>query len=340
MQELNMTDKKLQTVISRQNRPSFFNSKTVAIIGASSDPKKVGYAIAKNSTSFKNGTVYFVNSKGGEILDKKVYKSINEIESNIDTAVITVPNKFIIDLIKELVPKNIKNIIIISAGFKEVGDYESEQIIYKLALEHNINIIGPNCVGYYEGSSDLNLTFALSPVKKGGLALIAQSGAVVTALMDKAYDSNIGFSHIISLGNMVDLKFSEVIQMLNYDKNCEYISIYAEGMLDGKDFLESIRSSKKPIYVYKSGKSEISKKAAFSHTGNLSGNFEMFKNLLENAGGKIEDNLESLVFDTMSKVKNIAVITNAGGPGSIIADYIYDRGKKLYELSENDLKKV
>jgi acetate---CoA ligase (ADP-forming) len=321
----------------RKNRPNFFKNERVALIGASSDPTKVGYAIAKNSLVY-GGDMFFVNAKGGELFGKNLYTSVGEIDGDIDTAVITIPSKFVVDTTKELIKKNIKNLIIISAGFKEVGDYDSEKIIAELAATHNFNVIGPNCLGYLQGSKNLNLTFGIGGLKSGELALLSQSGAVLSALMDKAYDAGVGFSHLVSCGNMVDLDFAEMVDMLNEEDACEYISIYAEGIQNGKEFLRALRESRKKVYIFKTGKSAESKKAAFSHTGNLSGNYDMFKGLIESVGAKIEDNIEALLFNPLNEVNNVLIVTNAGGPATILTDYIIDHGRKLYSLSEEELK--
>lgn len=321
----------------RKDRPNFFRNDRVALIGASSDPTKVGYAIAKNSLEY-GGEVFFVNAKGGELFGKNLFTSIAEIEGDIDTAVITIPSKFVVDTVNELIKKKIKNLIIISAGFKEVGDYDSERIIAELAKEHNFNVIGPNCLGYLEGTKSLNLTFGIGGLKKGELALLSQSGAVLSALMDKAYDAGIGFSHLVSCGNMVDLDFAEMVDMLNEESSCNYISIYAEGIQNGKEFLRALRNSKKKVYIFKTGKSAESKKAAFSHTGNLSGNYDMFKGLIESVGAKIEDNIEALLFNPLNEVNNILIVTNAGGPATILTDYIIDHGRKLYQLNDEELR--
>ena len=321
----------------RKDRNNFFENKNVVIIGASLNPQKVGYAIAKNSLNSKVN-LFLVNSKGGEFFGKKVYNSLSQIKSNIDTAVLTIPSKFVLEIIKELIPKGLKNLIIISAGFKEIGDYESEKKLKELANRYNFNIIGPNCLGYYNAKRDLNLTFGTSNIHKGDIAFISQSGAVLSALMDKAYGAGIGFSHIISAGNMVDIDFGELIYMLNQDKSCKYICIYAEGIQKGKKFLQALRDTKKPIYIFKTGKSDFSKKVAFSHTGNLSGNFKMFKGLVKSLGSKIEDNIEALLFNPLIDTDKILIITNAGGPASILSDYIIDRKKSLYQLTKEEIE--
>lgn len=320
----------------RPNRPPFFSNKRVVLIGASSDPTKVGYSIAKNSLSYR-GELFFVNAKGGELFGKKLYTSIVHIEGDIDTAVIMIPSNSVVESIKELIPRNLKNLIIISAGFKETGDNESEQLIAALSKEHNFNVIGPNCLGYLNSAESLNLTFGIEGLKNGNLALLSQSGAVLSALMDKAYDAGIGFSHLVSCGNMVDLDFAEMIDMLNDEETCKTISIYAEGIQNGKEFLRAIRESQKKIYIFKTGKSIESKKAAFSHTGNLSGNYAMFKGLIESVEAKIEENIEALLFNPSNEVNSILIVTNAGGPATILTDYLIDQGKMLYTLSRDEL---
>ena len=319
-----------------RNRHNFFENRRVAVVGASSDESKVGYAVAKNALSFK-GECFFVNAKGGELFGKPLHTEIAEIPGQIDTAVLTIPGKFILSSIEALVAKGVKNVVVISAGFKEVGDLEGEKALQALVKQHNLNLIGPNCLGYFEGSKSLNLTFGTDQVLPGSLAIISQSGAVLSALMDKAYQANIGFSHIISVGNMADLNFAEIVTMLDADPHCEAISIYAEGLQDGKAFLQALRQTQKPVFVFKTGKSNESKKAAFSHTGNLSGNYEMFKGLIESTGCQIEDNIEALIYHPrFLETQNILILTNAGGPASILTDYIIDHGKKLYPLSDAD----
>ena len=135
---------------------------------------------------------------------------------------------------------------------------------------------------------------------------------------------------------MVDLDFAEMIDMLNREETCKHISIYAEGIQNGKEFLRAVRESSKKIYIFKTGKSAQSKKAAFSHTGNLCGNYAMFKGLMESVGAKIEDNIEALLFNPFNEVKNILIVTNAGGPASILTDYIVDHGRILHTLTPQE----
>ncbi|PAF54162.1 hypothetical protein BKH42_02815 [Helicobacter sp. 13S00482-2] len=325
--------------LRKSPRPDFLHNQRVAIIGASTDKTKAGYVVAKNSVGFK-GELFFVNQKGGELFGKPLLKSVQEIEGDIDTAVLAIPAKFVIPTIKELVNKKLKNLIVITAGFKESGHQNEELEIGKLAQENNFNVLGPNCLGYFNDSTNLNLTFGTGNLKTGSLAFISQSGAVLAALMDSANSLDIGFSHIISTGNAVDLESSDLIPMLDQDPNSKSISLYLEGISKGKEFLENIRSAQKPIFLFKSGKSEEAAKAAFSHTGNLSGNYDMFAGLMKSLKNvRVVDNIEALIFKPIfHNSKEIAIITNAGGPGTVLTDAIVSRGKKLYSLSEQNIK--
>lgn len=315
-------------------RPDFLHNERVVIVGASTEPQKTGYTIAKNAQSFK-GELFFVNAKGGELFGKKLYTSVNEIDGDIDTAVIVIGAKFVIPTIHDLVKKNLRNLIIITAGFKESGHDAEEAEIGRLAAEYNFNVIGPNCLGFYEDKTKLNITFGTGDVRSGTHAFLSQSGAVLASLMDRAAELNIGFSHLISVGNAVDLRSAEIIPMFEKAKDCESISLYLEGVARGRSLCESIRKCTKPIYLFKAAKSEAAKKAAFSHTGNLSGNYAMFNGIMQSLGVKVVNTLDSLIFAPIFKdVQNIAVITNAGGPGTVLTDAIASANKNLYELNE------
>ncbi|PAF51246.1 acetate--CoA ligase family protein [Helicobacter sp. 13S00477-4] len=320
------------------NRYNFLHNERIVIVGASTDKTKVGYAVAKNAINF-TGELFFVNQKGGELLGKPLLKNIDEIKGDIDTAVLAIPAPFIIPTIQTLVKKNLKNLIVITAGFKESGHEQEEIQIGQLANQNNFNVLGPNCLGYFNSTTDLNLTFGTGNLKNGSLAFISQSGAVLAALMDSANTLNIGFSHILSTGNAVDLESSDLIPMLQKDANCKSISIYLEGINKGKEFLESIRNCSKPIFLFKSGKSEEAAKAAFSHTGNLSGNYNMFAGLMKSLNVRVVDNIEALILKPIfHNNKQIAIITNAGGPGTVLTDSIIAREKNLYSLKKEDIE--
>ena len=325
---------------SRRKRTNdiFLNEK-VAIFGATDKKEKVGYALAKNALNSES-EVYFVNPRLKTLFGKRVYNDIDELPP-IDTAVIAIPSKYVVDLVEKLAKRGVKNIIVISAGFKETGNIEDEKKLTELAHTYDLNIVGPNCLGIYNGQKRLNLTFAADTIKNGDIALVSQSGAVLAALLDKAESFGIGFSHILSLGNMADFDFADAIESLDQKSSCSYISVYAEGLQNGKAFLQAIRKASKPIMLFKAGKTEEAKKAAFSHTGNLSGNFEMLIGLSEAAGAVIKNDIDELIFaPKYSTYKEVLIITNAGGPGTILTDIVVEHGKKMYRLSDEEKERL
>lgn len=323
--------------VEPKERSTLFAMRNIAIVGVSADEKKVGYAIAQNALG-SSANLFFVNPKGGTLLDQLITSSIDELE-DIDTAVIVVPPKFVLETIKSFIPKGLKNVIIISAGFKESGGADAERVISDLANAHNLNIIGPNCLGVVDTSKNLNLSFGAEYVDSGKIALLSQSGAILAAIMDKAHKKSIGFSKIVSLGNMSDIEFADLVKMLNEDEKTEYITMYIEGLTKGAELLEAIRASKKQVYFFKAGKSQKAKKAAMSHTGNLAGDYEMFEALLRLAGAKVLQSAEGLYLAPLFDKQNILVVTNAGGIGTILSDKIEESGKNLIDLRTEDIAK-
>ncbi len=321
----------------RKRSEDIFHNEKVAIFGATDNPKKVGYALAKNALASK-ANIYFVNPKLKELFGKKVYHDIEELPP-IDTAVIAIPREYVLKTVEKLGQKGVKNIIVISAGFKESGNKEAEEKLTKLAKQYDLNVLGPNCLGLYNAQKELNLTFAADTILPGSIALLSQSGAVLSALIDKAATYSIGFSHILSLGNMADFDFGDGIEALQNKSQCKSINIYAEGVRHGKKFLRRIRKSSKPIFVYKAGKTEAAKKAAFSHTGNISGSYEMLAGLCHSVGAKIKQDIDEMIFAPQyENYKEALIITNAGGPGTILTDILVQHGKKMYELTPKELK--
>lgn len=305
--------------------PEIFNPANVAIIGASNHPEKVGYALAKNTAN--SSCVYLVNRSINTLFGKKVYHSVNELPA-IDTAVLAIPAKQVKENIEQLAAKGVRNIIIITAGFKEAGC--DETFFQELVEIYNINIIGPNCLGAYV--NNINLTFGAAAVSQGQLNIFSQSGAILAEIMDKAAAKNIGFENIISVGNMADIDFGDLI---NSYKGLNPINLYVEGVQNGKNLLRAIRGSKAPVRIFKAGQTEAAVKAAFSHTGNMAGNYQMFCGLLKSIGATVIKNVNGLLYPY--SFNNVLVITNAGGPGTIISDLI---AEKLYKLSDDDMAQL
>lgn len=305
-----------------KDAPGLFAPGKTAIIGVSAHPGKVGFALAKNTA--ENGDVYYVNPGLDTLFGKKVYNSIEELPL-IDTAVIAIPACAVKDTVEKLADKNVKNIIVITAGFKEAG--EDEYFLTSLAQQLGLNIIGPNCLGVYAGG--VNLSFGATTINSGNLNLFSQSGAIAAELMDKAALKNIGFENIISTGNMADVDFADLV---NSYTGTNPVNLYVEGVSNGKNLLRAIRNSKAAIKIFKAGKTELAKRAAFSHTGNMAGNYEMFNSLLTGAGAHMLKDVNGLLYPY--NFNKILVITNAGGPGTVISDLC---GDKLHKLTDDDI---
>ena len=318
-------DKVTPQAKSLRHSPEIYNPSRIAVIGASQHAEKVGYALAENASTHTE--TFYVNPKLYALFDKKVYHSVNELP-NVDTAVLAIPAQSVKQTIIDLVPKGVKNIIIITAGFKEVG--EDESFLASLAAEHGLNIIGPNCLGIY--AKGINMTFGTSDVHEGQVNLISQSGAILAELMDKAPIDNIGFENIVSVGNMADVDVADLIHSYDGDNA---LNIYIEGVEHGKNLLRAIRQSHVPINVFKAGRSKAAQKAAFSHTGNLSGNYEMFVGLLRSVGVKFLNDTNGLLYP--HQFKKILVVTNAGGAGTVLSDLIND---KMYELTPAQIEQL
>lgn len=305
--------------------PKIFSPEKVAIIGVSEHEEKIGYALAKNASNYNE--VYFVNPHLQSLFGKEVFNNINNLP-DIDTAVLAISPRNIADTIHLLAAKKVKQVVIITAGFKEAG--RDETFLKELAEKFQISIIGPNCIGIY--SNGMNLTFGTNDIHKGKANLFSQSGAVVAELMDKAALQNTGFENIISVGNMVDVDFADLIN--SYPGN-NPINLYIEGISNGKNLLKAIRKSHSSIRIFKAGRTEAARKAAFSHTGNMAGNYEIFVGLLRAAGARMLNNVNGLLYSY--SFNKILVITNAGGAGTIMSDLIND---KLYQLSQDEIAKL
>ena len=307
----------------------FFKPKSIAIIGASETQGKVGNSVITNVISTFKGEIYPINPKQDEILGYKAYKSLLEIENPIDIAIICIPSKFVLKTVYECVEKKLKGIVIISAGFKEVGGQGAviEKEIQKISEENDIRIIGPNCLGVV--SPFYNGTFSAKSPKKGHIAVISQSGAMLTAILDWAETQDMGFSNFISMGNKVDVDETDLIEELANDPDTNIILLYLESVNDGEKFLKVVPKAtrKKPVIILKSGISEAGSRAASSHTGALAGNDISFSIAFEKCGVIRANTMTDLfdmarIFDRagLPKGDQFAIVTNAGGPGIVATD--------------------
>jgi len=320
---------------------NFLCPETIAIIGASEEPKKVGNVLIKKLFTFK-GKVIPINPFHETIFGKKCYASVKDPSERIDLAIIATPAATVPEILEECSEKGIKSIIIISAGFSEQGNFELEKEIKEIAKKTGIRLLGPNCFGIANPYLDLDATFSNSSAKKGDTAFISQSGALWSFISDVSASSKIGFSGFVSLGNMTDLNFNDFIEFFEKDKETKKIILYMERIENGKNFIELCKKCKKPIIVIKAGSSEQGSKAAMSHTGSLATDFKIYQGAFKQAGinqvKSIEDSLNMLL-QTSREInlegKNTIILTNAGGAGALLSDYCEEKKLKLINLSKN-----
>ncbi|HEX7069463.1 MAG TPA: CoA-binding protein, partial [Rhodothermales bacterium] len=261
-----------------QPRPldAIFAPKNVAVIGASERPGSVGRTILWNLISNQfGGTVFPINPKRPSVLGIKAYASIGEVPAKVDLAVIVTPAPTVPGVIRECVEAGVAGAIVISAGFKEIGEegVRLEQQILAEAQKGRMRIIGPNCLGVMRPTIGLNATFAGAMARPGNVGFISQSGALLTAILDWSFRSNVGFSSFVSLGSMLDVGWGDLIYYLGEDPRTQSILIYMESIGDARSFLSAARevSLSKPIIVIKAGRTAQAAKAAASHTGTLAG---------------------------------------------------------------------
>lgn len=326
----------------------FFTPRSVAVLGASNDPLKLGYEVFKNLKEY-GGKVYPVNIKDEVVQGAKAYKSVKDIPDKVDLAVIVVPKRFVKQSLIDCGEKGVKGVIIITAGFGETGEEgkKEERELVEIAHKYGMRIIGPNCVGIMDTHSNLNATFIMK-AKKGSVAFVSQSGALGAGIVYKTIKEDIGFSKFISVGNMSDVDFADLMEYLAEDKNSKAIALYIEGIKDGKRFMEVAKkvSKKKPIIALKAGKSESGARAASSHTGSLAGSYAIYEAAFKQSGILVANTIDEMLSmaraftQPLPKGKRVAIMTNAGGPGVLTADEIDKRGLKLANLEEETMQKL
>ena len=331
---------------------AFFEPTSIAVIGASRKKGKVGNEVLKNiiESGFK-GKIFPVNPKAEEILGQKCYSSVLNIPDEIDLGVIIIPAAFVPKVVEEAGKKGIKALIIISAGFREVGGEGTklEDEIIKICNKYDIRVLGPNCLGISNAFTPINISFAPTMPKKGKAAFISQSGALGTAVLDWVQDQRIGLGKFISLGNKADLDETDLISELADDEDTSIILLYLEGVKRGDEFIRVAKkvTRKKPIVILKSGVTEAGARAVSSHTGTMAGSDLAFKIAFKKAGIIRVETAEELfelveIFSTqpIPEGSNVAIITNAGGPGILATDSCEKYGVKMAPISSNIVKQL
>ncbi len=302
--------------------------KSVAIVGASSTPGKIGYSVINNLIEGKYaGKIYPINPTATEILGLKVYPDVASVPGDIDAAIITVPAKFVIEVAEECGKKGVKGLIVITSGFSEIGRKDLEEELVKTANKYGTRVLGPNIVGTLSNSDHFNGSFAPGLPLPGKASLISQSGALLIALDAATYTRKVGFDKLVSIGNMSDVDFADIIDFLEDDKDTHCISLYIEGLKDGRRFIESARRAKKPVIALKSGISAHGAAAAASHTGSLAGATKIYGAAFKQAGVIQAADLNDLFNRTLTlslqpamKGDNMLILTNGGGVGVLATD--------------------
>ncbi|MCD4699000.1 MAG: acetate--CoA ligase family protein [Phycisphaerae bacterium] len=331
---------------------AFFNPQSVAVVGASRQKGKVGHEIVASLVAggFK-GNIYPVNPKAYEVESLRCYPDLKSIGSVPGLVVIVVPAKAVIAVMTECAGVGVKSVIIITAGFKEVGaeGRELEQAVLKIARSAKIRIVGPNCLGIMVPGSRLNASFGGDLPRIGHIGYVSQSGALMTAILDIAKANDIGFSALVSIGNKVDVNELDIIKAFGQDKDTKVVAGYLESITSGDDFVRQAEliSQKKPILLIKSGGTGAGAKAASSHTGSLAGSETAYDVGFDRSGiircDSIKtqfDYAQAFVNQPLPSGPSIAVITNAGGPGIMAADAIERRGLTFAKLTDDTINRL
>ncbi len=324
----------------------FFHPQSVAIVGASQTSGKVGYEIVKNIRQGDYaGKVFPVNPKADRIADYPCFADLASIGEVPELVIIVVPAKVVLKIMEQCGALGVKAVVVITAGFKEVGPEgkELEDRLVQIARKHNIRVIGPNCLGVMVPAHQLNASFGGELPLPGGIGYISQSGALLAAILDIAKAGDIGFSSLWSIGNKADIDELDIIRALGEDSNTTVIAGYLESINDGNAFVRETEqiSHRKPILLMKSGGTSAGSKAASSHTGSLAGGETVYESAFERAGVIRCDSIktqfdfaQAFAYQPLPPGDRVAVVTNAGGPGIMSADAIERAGLTFAELSE------
>jgi len=330
----------------------FFEPKSVAVIGASTNPDKLGHAVLKNLVDggySKKGKVYPINLDAGEILGHKAYPSVLDVPDPIDLAVIVIPYPHVPDALRECGQKDIPAAIVISAGFREAGreGLERELELIDIAEQYGIRLVGPNCLGVIDTFTPMNASFAAGTPPKGPMGFMSQSGALGTAVLDIALAGRLGLSKFVSLGNKADVSEIDLLKAWQNDGDTQVILMYSEGMPNGQEFIRVARevTKSKPVVAIKSGVTQSGSRAVSSHTGSLAGSEQAYHAAFQQAGVLRVESMESL-FDIALAVgyqpplegNGIAIVTNAGGPGILATDALERSGLNITRLKNETIQ--
>jgi acetyltransferase len=324
----------------------FFDPKGIAVVGASANPHKLGHGVIRNLIDYNyGGPIYPVNPRGGSILGQPVIPSVSDLPDPVDLAVIIVPAGYVVDVLEQCGRRGIRNAIIVSGGFGETGEKGRalERELVTVAEQHQMRLIGPNCIGTIDTHTPINTTFVVGMPQAGGIGFVSQSGALCAVVIDWARGAGVGFSRIVSLGNQVDVSEAEMLASMAADPKTRVITSYIEGVSDGQAFMEAAKMAArlKPVVVVKGGIGESGAKAVASHTGALAGSAEAYDAAFQHSGVLRADTMEelfdwarALAWQPLPEGNRVAVLTNAGGPAILAIDALEAAGLALAPITE------
>src|SRR4030042_1283029 len=331
-----------------KNLETFFKPKTIAVVGASKDSRKIGHAALKNLLiSDYQSKIYPINPKEESILGIKCYKKVTDVMGNIDLVLISVPAAIVPSILKNCLEKNVKNVIIISSGFSEIGNHELENELKTIIKDSKIRVLGPNVMGYKNASIGLDASFVYGNPRKGSIALISQSGALGIGMIYLANNEYMGVSKIVGVGNKIDIDDDDLIDYFANDPETEVIGLYIEAVKDGREFMNAIKRCDKPVLVVKAGKSTAGARATTSHTGSMAGSDIIYSSAIKQAGGircrdisELFDMAKALNGQPPAQGNHIGIVTNGGGLGIMLTDACEENGLVIPKLSSKTFKKI
>jgi acetyl coenzyme A synthetase (ADP forming)-like protein len=333
--------------IVEELRP-IFSPKSIAVIGASRSPMKIGYEILQNIlVQGYTGKVFPINPETPQIMGLKTQPSVIAVKEDIDLAIIAVPAEFVPKVMTECAKKKVKGAIVISSGFGETGERgkQLEDEVLQIARKGGIRLIGPNTLGYKDPIDNLDAAFVFGMPRPGEIALISQSGALCIGMIYYANGEYIGLSRVISVGNKADVDDADLIEYLGQDPSTKVIAMYIEGIKDGKKFLDAARRCPKPIVAIKAGRTPAGSAAASTHTGSLSGSDAVYDSAfkqvhIQRAYDVIElfDFARALAYQPPALGNKVGIISNGGGAGIMVADWCESIGLKVPNLSKRTLE--
>ena len=327
---------------------SFFKPKSIAVVGASKDSRKIGHAALKNILiSDYVCKVYPINLKEDKILGMKCYKKVSLVPGPIDLVLISVPAIYVPDVLRDCAKKQVRNVIIISSGFSEVGKKNLEKELIDIIKKSKMRVLGPNVMGYKNATIGLDASFVYGTPIKGKVALISQSGALGIGMIYLANNEYMGVSKIIGVGNKIDIDDDDLIDYFAKDPDTKVIGLYVEAVKDGRAFMNSIKACDKPVLVVKAGRTQAGARAASSHTGSMAGSDKIYSSAIKQAGGircrdiiELFDMAKALVGQPPMIGNRIGIITNGGGLGILLSDACEANGLVIPKLSKKTHKKI